>query len=311
MLASARALLDGILDYAGLFPPAGLPLEEAVGRYRSYRAEPAGWMLARFVCPAARLHDLAALLGQGDAAAPPVPVAVVGRGGANAAQFLDAWQADQDAIHTFGQEVGGRAEVAAYEVRLPADLLVPGPSPELDAVLASPDGPAVTWFEVSPGPDWLRSLEVLIGALGRHPSGRGCKYRCGGTEPTSIPLLEDLAFVLAGCRDAGVPLKFTAGLHHPVRRLGPGQGVATHGFLNVFVAGVLAHVRGLGREQLVPVLAETDVQSFRFEEECLRWREWQATTQEVCAARRVAVTSFGSCSFEEPRDDLKALRLLD
>ncbi len=308
MFASVRALLDGILDYAGMFPPAGLPPDEALRDYAAYHRESAGWMLARFLCPAARLHELAPLLRQQDVS--PLPVAVVGRGGANGAQFLDGWRADTEAIRAFRQEAGDRAEVVAREVRLPADLLVPDPPPELDAILGPTEG-AASWFEVSPGPDWLRSLEVLLGALNRRSGATGCKYRCGGPAATSIPSPEDLAFVLAGCRDAGVPLKFTAGLHHPIRRLDPGLGVATHGFLNVFIAGVLAHARGLGREQLVPVLSETDARSFYFDDECLRWREWRASTEEIRAARRASVTSFGSCSFEEPRDDLKALGLLE
>src|SRR5262249_14779815 len=115
-----------------------------------------------------------------------------------AAQFLYGWRADREAVRAFCREAGDRAEVVAYEVRLPADLLVPGPPPELDEVFASPDRPAASWFEVSAGPDWLRSLEVLIGALGRHPGGPGCKYRCGGPEATSFPSPEDVALVIAG-----------------------------------------------------------------------------------------------------------------
>ncbi|HJT76577.1 MAG TPA: hypothetical protein VJ739_05185 [Gemmataceae bacterium] len=309
MLASVRALLDGILDYAGLFPPAGLPPGQALDDYLAYRAGAAGWMLGRFVCPAARLGELGPLLEQ-TPAGPPLWLAVVGRGGANAAEFLDGWRADVEAVRSFTEAFGGRVEVGAYEVRLPADLLLPGPNQGLDAVLSCPPGSAISWLEGSPGPDWLRSLEVLIGSAGRQPGAAGCKFRCGGPGPSAIPSPEDLAFVLGGCRDAGVRLKFTAGLHHAIRRLDPALGVPTHGFLNVFVAGVLAHARGLGREQFVPILAETDAASFRFDDEGLRWREWRATTGEIEAARRAGVTSFGSCSFEEPRDDLRALGLL-
>ena len=47
--ASLRALLAGVIDYAGLFPPATLPLDEAVRNYARYRREPEGWMLGRLV----------------------------------------------------------------------------------------------------------------------------------------------------------------------------------------------------------------------------------------------------------------------
>src|SRR5579863_9372630 len=58
MNASLRALLAGSIDYAGMFPPAGLTLTEAIDRYRQYRGSQASWMLGRFVVPAAQNHPL-------------------------------------------------------------------------------------------------------------------------------------------------------------------------------------------------------------------------------------------------------------
>lgn len=57
MLAS-RALLHGLIDHAPLFPPASLPLEEALEDHRRALASPHAWMVSRFVCPASRLGDL-------------------------------------------------------------------------------------------------------------------------------------------------------------------------------------------------------------------------------------------------------------
>lgn len=59
MLArSAKALLTGLIDYAGLFPPAALPMEEAVRNYARYRKEEHAWMLGKFVVPEARVHEV-------------------------------------------------------------------------------------------------------------------------------------------------------------------------------------------------------------------------------------------------------------
>ena len=54
---SLRALLTGLIDYAGLYPPAALPLPEVAEEYAAYRASPHGWMLNRVVLPAAKLAD--------------------------------------------------------------------------------------------------------------------------------------------------------------------------------------------------------------------------------------------------------------
>src|SRR5262245_16658395 len=62
MVESLHSLLSGILDYAGLFPPAALPLEQAVRQYARHRHEGDAWLLGRFVCPAAKLMELKPLL---------------------------------------------------------------------------------------------------------------------------------------------------------------------------------------------------------------------------------------------------------
>jgi hypothetical protein len=57
--ASLRALLTGLIDYAGLYPPASLPLPIVLERYRCFRASPEAWMLHRLVLPVAKLGEAA------------------------------------------------------------------------------------------------------------------------------------------------------------------------------------------------------------------------------------------------------------
>jgi hypothetical protein len=59
MLArSAKALLTGLIDYAGLFPPAGLSMGEAVRNYARYREGEHAWMLGKFVVPQVRRFEV-------------------------------------------------------------------------------------------------------------------------------------------------------------------------------------------------------------------------------------------------------------
>lgn len=53
-----RALLVGLIDHAPLFPPASLPLVEALEDHRRALASPESWLVSRFVCPASRLEEL-------------------------------------------------------------------------------------------------------------------------------------------------------------------------------------------------------------------------------------------------------------
>ena len=57
-MPALRTLLDSLIDYAGLFPPAGLDLPTASANYAAYRAGDEAWALGRFVLPAARLREL-------------------------------------------------------------------------------------------------------------------------------------------------------------------------------------------------------------------------------------------------------------
>ena len=63
MSAATRALLSGLIDYAGLFPPAGLPMNRALENHAGYRRGPDHWALNRFVVPARRLAEFGDLLG--------------------------------------------------------------------------------------------------------------------------------------------------------------------------------------------------------------------------------------------------------
>ena len=56
-MSALEHLLAGLIDYAGLFPPAGLGMAAAVRNYDSYRKGTEHWMLGRMIIPAARLPE--------------------------------------------------------------------------------------------------------------------------------------------------------------------------------------------------------------------------------------------------------------
>jgi hypothetical protein len=80
------------------------------------------------------------------------------------------------------------------------------------------------------------------------------------------------------------------------------------GFMNVFVAGVLA-ARGAGEDELVAVLEERKASAFSFDDEGMSWRGHRVSVGELVAIRASFAVAFGSCSFREPVDDLQQLAL--
>ncbi len=285
ILPSVRAFLAGIVDYAGLFPPARLPLDRAIANYADYRAGRDAWMLGRFVIPAARLGELDAHMSL---FSPRSPLLVSALGGG------DGLTADLEAIAAFRERHGAAVIVDVYETKLPPDGATDG--------LEQPSRLSV-FYEIPPAEAASR-VETLRGGTA------GVKLRCGGLEASAFPDPSQVALVITACRDNGLSLKFTAGLHHPIRHFDRDVSAKTHGFLNVFGAGVLAHALRLDEGQVRESIEDEDASHFGFDELGFGWKQYHALTDEIIAARREFVVSFGSCSFDEPRADLRAMGIL-
>ena len=133
--------------------------------------------------------------------------------------------------------------------------------------------------------------------------GAGAKVRCGGATPELFPSPAELARFVCGCHDRGLAFKATAGLHHPLR-----EGIV-HGFLNLLAAAVLAHA-GADERDLAEVLAEEDAAAFAVDDEVFAFHGHEFGAEQIAATREGLFTGYGSCSFSEPVEDLRALRIL-
>jgi hypothetical protein len=320
MSPALRAFLDGLIDYAGLFPPANLDLDPALHHYARYRQGTDAWMLSRFIIPAAQLAEMdayAALFAE----APPFGFSVLGH------------PTDADPFAAMRQTL---ADARAFEARhaghVTADLfefkLAPGIAEDASTLgelfEAADEGlrlregePAHGFFEVPLlGDDWRCGVDTVADVAAAHNAnaGRlsvGLKLRCGGVTPDAFPTPEALACAIAACHEAGAPFKATAGLHHPVRHYADEVGAMMHGFLNVFGAAILTRAHDLDRGTIERILLDEQPDHFVFDEECFRWIDLGVMPDEIEEARARFATSFGSCSFAEPREDLQALGLLD
>jgi len=331
MSAAFSAFMHELIDYAGLFPPASLDLGSALGNYAHYRGEPEAWMLGRFIIPADRLPELApydpTLVRPG---ARPMRYALLAAGGATAAESLDRLHSQTDVAAGFLAEHAGTARIEVIETRLPDNLAAAADRDATAAylmdfcrLLAETSLAGVDLFVEAAPPGGTADTtgdDAAIAALTAVADGDvvgatqgvrrlGYKLRSGGVVPDAFPPCERVAHVLVACRDQDRPLKFTAGLHHPVRHRADDPDVMMHGFLNVFGAGLLAHGLGLTADETVAIVADTEATSFRFERADFSWRDRSLPAAEVQRLRSRYLIGFGSCSFDEPREDLTRLRL--
>jgi hypothetical protein len=315
MLPSVRTFLEGIIDYAGLFPPAELPLAQAMANYLRYRNEPEGWMLGRFICPAARLKELPAFRTDIGPIA-PLRLTILGRGGKDVPEFMANLKLDLEDVVALGREF---AVAESYEVKLPVLLFGNNPSDLLrvgqiaglmSAVARLLDTVSLVPFYECPWPE-PKAVDQFAEGLRMVGNRRaGWKLRCGGLQASAFPSPRQVARVLAESSAANIPWKATAGLHHPLRHFDEKLQTSMHGFVNVFGAGILAHAlvkTGSFDNEIETMLADEDASHFVVSEAGFSWKEHRATTEAIRLARQDFVTSFGSCSFDEPRDDLRRL----
>lgn len=142
--------------------------------------------------------------------------------------------------------------------------------------------------------------------------GNFAKIRTGGVKPEAIPSPAEVAAFILACADRRLAFKATAGLHHPIRAEHPltyepdAPRAIMHGFLNVLMASALAWH---GERDIEPVIADTDPDAFSFDE-FAHWKGRSLTVEQIRNARRDFIHSVGSCSFDEPVQELRALGLI-
>ncbi len=309
-----RALLDALIDYAGLFPPATLDVPAAVREYARIRRSPEAWMLGRFIAPASRLEEIAAeTAAVADSGDTPWRLSVILPAGSEDHAPDAAAVASVKAIATDRSET---ITVEAIETRIPPSLLALGNARAIrdhaaafEKRLAEAGIPNLAiFFE---GGECRLAQATVEGLAERRSEGAatGFKLRCGGPRPEDVPPIECVADVIEACFAHHVPLKLTAGLHHAIRSEVGAAGAWHHGFLNVLGAGILAASGRSHRPELLACLLDQSGSDFRLDG-AFAWRDRAATAAEVAAVRRTLMVGFGSCSFAEPRDELKALGLL-
>lgn len=299
---AVRAALQQLVDYAGLFPPAQLAMAPALEEYAAARGGPFAWMLGRFIVPASRIGEVLQLC---EAAGEPVALSAIVDAGAQPRTWLaNVQQALSQLAALRSSET--RVRVEALEIALPP---LATQRETYDASIGQfaaalrqaglEDVPA--FVELPRDARWSGELNPALYALKRHRLG--AKLRCGGVVPQAFPGADEVAaFIAAAIGEYALPIKCTAGLHHPVYHHDAPLDVMMHGFLNVLAA--CAVVRdGAPLAELASIVACTDA-------ERLRPGAAGLSAEQLRQTREKSFIAYGSCSFSEPVADLQALGML-
>lgn len=318
---AVKTLMLRSLDYAGIFPPAQLPFKDAIEEFSRCRRDADEWLLARFVLPAARVGEFAQLasgeLAEAGATHQPWHVTGLLRTGASIDEALNILRSDAQILRGLADSHPGCLVVDSCELPLPEEVLTTHDQELARGFIAAAleifdemnfRGP--TFWEVN----LAKAFEHF--ALAAHQAnllqtGRTClKFRTGGLNASAIVSPENLAHAFLIAQRERVPFKLTAGLHLAMRHFDTSVGADVFGFINVFSAAVLGWKYNLSLTELKLILEEKDSVAFKFDSDGLVWKKYSASIADIRAVRSEGLRSFGSCSFFEPIEDLKQLKLL-
>ena len=297
-MTAVDALMEGLVDYAGLFPPASQDMRSAVESYASYRNRPDRLALGRFIVSVARLDEFEEaardLMSRGEGSEPWRLSVLVGGDARAAGERMLKFN-----CHHWSGSEDGHAVIDAVELKAASVEEIEAQHRELPAFFQR-------YFEIPVG----RNVHALVKAIAR--AGARAKIRTGGITPDAFPAAREILAFLVACNTEGVAFKATAGLHHPVRgpyRLTYDRQSATgtmYGFLNVFLAAALLR-QGVEESIVLELLEESDAAAFEFSSDGIQWRGHRVSTSALQDVRRGTAISFGSCSFREPVEELTQL----
>jgi hypothetical protein len=284
-MRAIHRLLAGLIDYAGLHPPAGLDMRSAVGNYLKYRQGKYEYALGCFVVDMNRLAEVRDAAGD---SIDEMRLSVIVSPGTDSPRLPDLVQS------------GLRVELLEFKPARAADVM--------SLAKRTPAG-VTPYFEIPVDGRDLNILDAIAEARCR------AKLRLGGLVKESFPQASDVVKILKELAGRRIAFKATAGLHHPIRSRYPftyepdSPSGMMHGFVNLFFAAALMYFGGDANDA-ERLLNDQDINAWEINEDTISWNTLHWTTARLREVRQKFMNSFGSCSFEEPLRDLETLRWL-
>lgn len=260
----------GLVDDAAIFPPGDAPLDAALAAYAGRDGDPARLVRSLVV----RDTDLPSVPAG-------TPVSVVLTGGAGQVLGPSSLCARR------GLPIAG-LEIALRDVDDPAGnarrVVAAVDAARAEGALAEDTRVFVELPATDPTHSWQAAADEVAAAELR------LKLRTGGLDADAFPTPERLAAWIDAALDRELPFKCTAGLHRALPHTDE-QGWAHHGFVAVLAATRVAFDGGSPAD-VASVLRSTDAADL--------------LALDLAGARRW-FSSFGSCSVDEPLDDLREM----
>jgi hypothetical protein len=277
-----ESVLRGLIDYAGLYPPASLDMRTALCSYLGHAKSKYAAVLGRFIVDLNRIPELRTIAGD---SLHDLKLSVIGPA-----------SADWDNLPLLTDD---GVSIEAIEIKTDQPM-------EIERITAHLPLGIEAYFEIPLQANTPAALDDLSTA------GARAKLRMGGVVADAFPSAEAIAQMLSAFSMRRVPFKATAGLHYTIRSrhpftYAPDSPTGTmHGFVNLVCAAALIHFGGDEDEARI-LLNEEDATAWSISPDTIGWRSFQWCTEQLSEVRQRFFISFGSCSFVEPMHGLEAL----
>ena len=332
MKESLRTFMNGLVDYAGLFPPADLPLDKAINEYFEQLKSDNSAMLSRFIIPISKLNDLDDFIPLfSDIGS--LRLSVLGGGGKTDDEYLSKIKQNITNINEYRRKHSDKILIDVIECKMATNS--PSKSTMQEATTLLNENELTHYHEFTELPDvginystnedessWDEVIVPTVELISKM-KGAGVKLRCGGVVKEAFPSVEQVAAMIQTCVLAKAPMKFTAGLHHPIRHFADEYDEFMHGFINTFGAGIFATTfptpKNLQEKYrmftlLSHMIDDQNAENFSFTNDSMIWKvrddrdtEFEIDTEKIEKVREKGMISYGSCSFQDPIDDLTQL----
>lgn len=288
-----------LIDDAGVLPPTPLGVREAVEAYRQVRASRRSWVAGRFVIPASRLEELAAVaMATMRAGEPPWEISVVFDLEPSESAYLAA---------AFHAEMEPAMSIAAAEARI-IDPTIDGIE-RLVTTVGSINPDIVGFFEPTRSANTAAQIRSIAQTIKQAGRVGGATLRCGGPTEDLFPTADEVATFIGTAVDVDLPFKAAGGLDQPIRHLDAELSVHRHGVLNLLMATAAA-AQGTSMGTITEIVADTDPAAFILSAAFAKWRDLAIPGSALRRVRQNRFISYSSGDLTHAISLLGDLQLL-
>jgi len=314
MEKSLKELMSGLIDYAGLFPPASLPIDKAIAEYLFYKKSEYKDIVSRFVVPVSSVENLKLICKEHNVKNISLSVILPEMGFDENNE-----KAIYQAIDNLSNNIKSNnfIEVSSFEIKLPKNLTaetkddITQLSKKIISQINLLNESSRIFFEPYVLDDnWKNNIDIACDIISVNKDKSGFKLRTGGVTKDAFPHTDILAYSIKKCSDLKIKFKATAGLHHPLRHYNSSVKTKMHGFFNVFIGFLIAGKYNPGLEVLKRIINSESPEKFNFTDDFITYGNYALSLKDIKKIKESFMLSYGSCSIDEPIDDLKTLNLL-